>query len=77
MGGFGGDVDAAVGDHLGEAREAVEAVGVDTIACGLGEEAGAEGGALTAQAEVPGSAEESGVEVGVGNSKHLVFPARD
>ena len=40
-GGLGVDVDAAVLDHGGEAGEAIEAVGVDAVAGGFGEEAGA------------------------------------
>ena len=50
-GGFGVDVDAAVADHGVEAGEAVEAVGVDAVAGGFGEEAGAEGGAVRGEAE--------------------------
>ena len=45
-GGFGVDVDAAVADHGVEAWKAVEAVGVDAVAGGFGEETGAEGGAV-------------------------------
>ena len=45
-GGLGVDVDAAVEDHGFEAGEAVEAVGVDAVAGGFGEEAGAECGAV-------------------------------
>ena len=69
-GGFGVDVDAAVEDHGFEAREAVEAVGVDAVAGGLGEEAGAEGGAVFAEAEVEHGSAECFVEVVVGDSEH-------
>ena len=70
--GLGVDVDAAVGDHGGEAREAVEAVGVDAVAGGLGEEAGAEGGARLGQAEGEHGAVEGGVEVVEGDAEHGV-----
>ena len=43
---FGVDVDAAVADRFGEAREAVEAVGVDAVARCLGEEARAVSGTV-------------------------------
>ena len=66
------DVDRAVGDHLGEAGEAVKAMGVDAVAGGFGEEAGAEGGAVALEAEVEGSAVERGVEIVVGNAEHEV-----
>ena len=69
-GGFGVDVDAAVGDHFGEAGEAVEAVGVDAVAGGFGEEAGAEGGAVAVEAEMEGGAKECGVEIGIGDAEH-------
>ncbi len=69
-GGLGIDVDRSVGNHLGEAREAVEAVGVDAVAGGLGEETRAQGGAVAAQTKVLGRAVEGGVEIGVGDAKH-------
>ena len=69
-GGLGVDVDRAVGDHLGEAREAVEAVGVDAVAGGFGEEARAQGGAIAVQTEVLGRAVEGGVEIVVGDAEH-------
>jgi len=66
------DVDAAVADHGGEAREAIEAVGVHAVACGFGEEAGAEGGAVgfgsVGDAEGEYGLVEGGVEFGVGDS---------
>jgi len=69
-GGLGGEVDAAVGDHLHEAWKSVEAVAVDAVACGLGEEARAECGAFSMQTEVQHRAVKRVVEVGVGNSQH-------
>ena len=70
-GGFGVDVDAAVEDHGFEAGEAVEAVGVDAVAGGFGDEAGGEGGAVFAEAEAEHGAAEGFVEVGVGDSEHV------
>jgi hypothetical protein len=69
-GGFGVDVDAAVEDHGFEAGEAVEAVGVDAVAGGFGDEAGGEGGAVFAEAEAQHGAAEGFVEVVVGDSEH-------
>jgi hypothetical protein len=68
--GFGLDVDAAVGDHLGESREAVEAVGVNAIARGIREQAGAERGALGLKAKVQRGALQGGIQIVVGNSEH-------
>ena len=51
-GGSGDGVDGVVADHLGEAREAGDAVGVDAVAVGFGDEAGGEGGAVVGEAEV-------------------------
>ncbi len=45
------DIDAAGADHADETREAVEAVGVDAIACSFGEETGTASGALGRKAE--------------------------
>jgi hypothetical protein len=47
-------------------------MGVDAVAGGFGEEAGAEGGAVALEAEVEGSAVERGVEIVVGNAEHEV-----
>ena len=69
---LGSYVDAAVGHHRGEAREAVEAVGVDAVARGLCKEPGAERGALALESKVQHSSVESVVEVGVGDSRHGV-----
>ena len=69
-GGFGVDVDTAVEEHGFEAGEAVEAVGVDAVAGGFGDEAGGEGGTVFAEAEAQHGAAEGFVEVVVGNSEH-------
>ncbi len=62
-------VHLAVGDHLGEAREAVQAMGVNAVAGGLGEEPGAERGALPGEAEAQCGAVEGGFKVGEGNAQ--------
>ena len=77
--GFGVDVDAAVGDHVGEAGEAIQAVGVYAVASGFGEEARAEGGAFAREAEVESGAVEGGVEIVVRDAEHggsIICPAR-
>jgi hypothetical protein len=68
--GFGLDVDAAVANGFNKAWESVEAVGVDAVAGGFGEETGAQDGAVLAEAKLLDGAEESRVELVEGNSKH-------
>ncbi len=60
----------AVAKGFEEARESVEAVGVDAVAGGFGKETGAEGGAILGEAKLLHGAEEGRVELVEGNSRH-------
>ena len=64
------DVDDAAVDHADELRETVQAVRVDAIAAGVGEEAGAESGAIAFKAEIQEDSRENILEFFVGNSEH-------
>lgn len=66
------DVDATVANHSFKTWEAVEAVGVDAVAGGFGEETGAEGGAVFCEAEEEQRFPEGFVEIVVGDSQHEV-----
>lgn len=68
--GRGVNVDAAVADHGGEAREAVEAVRLDAVARAFGEDAGAARGSLRPEAEVEGGLGESVNELGEEDARH-------
>ena len=73
---LGVDVDAAVLDHPDEAWKSVDAVGIDAVARGLGEEAGAECCAISIETKVQHSAVQRVVEVGVRNSQHGSVPKK-
>ena len=62
------DVDQAAADRGDEAGETIEAVSVDAVAGGLGDEAGGEGGAVGREAEGGEGAGEVAVEIGEGDA---------
>jgi hypothetical protein len=63
-------VERSVRDHCGQARKAVQPVGVDAVARRLGEEARTERGALIREAKVQHCAQEDVIQFGVGNAGH-------
>ena len=67
---LGVDVDAAVGDHLGESGKAIQPVRVDAVTRGLREEACTQAGAIALQAEMLHRSLERLVKVVIGNSEH-------
>jgi hypothetical protein len=69
--GRGVDIDGAVADGGEEAREAEEAVGVDTVAGGFREEAGTEVGTLGSKALALEDVGEGLVELGEWDSGHV------
>ncbi len=68
--GGGVDVDAAVAHHGGEAWEAIETVGLDTIAGAFGEDAGAAAGTVGGKTESEAGFGEGVDEVREGDARH-------